>query len=631
MIHLSVSAKKDIKFLMIACVFLMVGMVFSADANAQSLTNGRVNPVYLRYLEDMRNGNGERWNVVPDLFVPDFEVEVGYGGIANLPETYNLVEDGVATQIKNQGTDGICWAYAITTAMESNLLKTQRKVANFSAKQLDYLIAPGTDYYDYIKGIDVLIETGSGSVRIGDIFEHALGDGISNFGFASFGLSSSSVPAEDSAFFAKMKTNDTGLQLYDSYGEFEDNNTIDMFISGISGSGDETFKPYSVPMSNELITGTKSDYMVKSYTQYYAEAITIDDIKEAVYNGGAVYVQSYAPGTDRCYDSATNTVVDMGVDVCGTEAHAMAVVGWDDNHAYTNPDTGLQETGAFILQNSWGNSDLLLDYGITYERLVEDGVIDHDGLSQEQIQRIRNAISNYNAYEFVYLAYDFEASPDNGGIIGFASIEMGDGEYDYVYDVTDMVDGFGDTGEQSGVVYTFDTGETKEQVKAVSFDVHFITLPLDMPVSIYLDNGSGYKKFGSVSVPKDMLSIRRTIVADKPTNVNGTYKVKLVLGDGVDLSGYESLFTVTAYADTAPLDGDDEDGGDGGDEGDDGKDEEEDEVDIKVPNTGWFVGGINGGIVTISLAMLGLGVAYIIYRAYAGRKEIFHRVKFDKK
>ena len=609
-------AKRSTESALLVGAVLMIGAVFGTSANAISLDDDKINPVYLDYLNDVRNGEGYKWKLIPNMYMPKSRGD-GYGADANLPSSYNLIEEDFATQLKNQGSDGICWAYALTTAMESNLLKTQGVSATFSAKQLDYLVANGTPYNNYVQSF------------LGEDAGHEIGGGY-NFSYASFGLSSSSVPADETRFFAKMKANDSTLDGYASWGEYEDFRRMNLVFN-------EDVPAYTTPMNGVLVSGTESDYYVSDYTQFYASSANVNEIKTAVYNNGAVYVGTQAPGTPNCYDVASNTVVDRGKDVCGVEhGHAMAIVGWDDSHVYTDPSDGTSKTGAFIMQNSWGSDELFQNYGVTYERLVESGAVNPSELTDEQIQAIKDRIANYNAYEYVYLAYEFESSERDGATIDFATVGMTKNEYDFVSDVTNEVDGLGGVSEDgsSEIIYTYEAGETPERIEAIAMTMHMIFVDGDTAATIYVDNGNGYVEFGSITVPKNV-SIKRTVVAEKNIDVSGVYKVKVVFENGESVGDYAPFFTTTVYANEAPADGGEDDGdGDnpGGSEGEDGgAEDDEDGEAIKVPNTGLFTGDFKGEYVLVSLAVVMLGASYVIHRIYVNRKSIFHKVKFDKK
>ena len=601
-------------------VVLGMGMLCAANVGAASFNDGmRINQVYLEYQEDVQNGMAYRWKLIPNKYVP-VGVDEGYGGDAELPSSYNLRDEGVVTQIKNQGSDGICWSYAIITAMESNL-KKQGISEEFSAKQLDYLLAPGTGYYSYMS-------TMFGASR-------SLG-GAGNFTMASLGLSSRSVPASEAGFFAIMKENDSELSGYSSYGQFQDFNRIDMYLYNNDG------EPYTVAMESDKITEADSEYIVDEYEHYYAKSATVSAIKNAVYNNGAVYVGTYM-GAPNCYDITSDnilTIVDRGGNVCSEEyGHGMVVIGWDDNWTYKDPASGNTKQGAFILQNSWGENDLLEEYDITYERMVETGVWVPDEHTEEENESYRRYLEGYNgAYTYLYLAYDFEDDPDNGSTIDFASLKMAENNYKYFYDLTDEIEGFGTTANDEGeIVYVYDTDGGEEQIDAIAIELHGVMAPSAMNATVYVDSGEGYKLFGSTTVPQG-IAVRHIVEAKKKFKIKDEFRVKVqytIDGQAIEnIDTYYPYFTTTVYANDVSADGDGDDEGDDGDgenEGEDTNSEDEEEEVIKVPNTGLFTGGIRNGIFVVSLMMLGVGAIYVAYVVHKNRKEIFHKVDFDKK
>ena len=66
--------------------------------------------------------------------------------VTSFPEYYNLRNEGYLTPIKNQGTDGNCWAFAAMAALESALLKATGVSYDFSENNLKNLAAKFSDY-----------------------------------------------------------------------------------------------------------------------------------------------------------------------------------------------------------------------------------------------------------------------------------------------------------------------------------------------------------------------------------------------------------------------------------------------------------------------------------------------------
>ena len=83
----------------------------------------------------------------------------------------------------------------------------------------------------------------------------------------------------------------------------------------------------------------------KYVTGYRLVAVTTTDIKDAVYNHGAVSVAMY--WTDSNYRPATNVYYST---LHGTPNHLVCVVGWDDSIDHPIGSG----SGAWIVKNSWG-------------------------------------------------------------------------------------------------------------------------------------------------------------------------------------------------------------------------------------------------------------------------------------
>ena len=149
---------------------------------------------------------------------------------------------------------------------------------------------------------------------------------------------------------------------------------------------------------------------------------TIKKIKNDIVNYGALEVDSYFDLTNCGYlDSAAKNVIliDKGKDICDTDkAHAMTVVGWDDNFEYRDGETA--KNGAFIVQNSSGKD-------------LED------------------------QYEF-YFAYDSDFA-----IYAVNSVDER-GKYGEILDYTDATERYID--EDGSIVYRFATGE-KEKISKI--------------------------------------------------------------------------------------------------------------------------------------------------------------------
>ena len=108
-----------------------------------------LNPKYIEYLNlsDEEKNNIE---LLPDVYITDYEVNKSFSE-STLPSSYDLRNvDGknFVSSIKNQGSTGICWAFASIENVETLLMKQKGQsysdiVPKFSVRQMDY--ATSTD------------------------------------------------------------------------------------------------------------------------------------------------------------------------------------------------------------------------------------------------------------------------------------------------------------------------------------------------------------------------------------------------------------------------------------------------------------------------------------------------------
>ena len=607
------------KIAMIAGVLGIGGLMFGNSVSAMSHSDAMViNPVYQQYLQDVSVGRGANWKLIPNKYkyIGDYG---GKGSDAALPASYNLVEDGYGTTLKNQGFDGDCWAFATTTAIESNLKKTQGITTEISPKQLDYLMAEGSPYYSFLH----------------DNFgvSRSLGEG-GNFAIASFAAGGKSTPILEKNFFAKMQANDPELEDYSSWYVYQTNLVQNAVLNEIENSYfdfDNGFAggSYTESMNIESVMD-EPDYTVAKYRHYMGDKDLVETIKEDVYQYGAVYVGTIAPGTEDCYDEDTKTIVDLGSNVCSEESgHAMAIVGWDDNHTYTDPSDGSTKTGAFLLQNSWGKSDIF--DGSNEEFLDIDDILflaafdAESEFSEDEEEEVRSMLENYDADEYVWFGYDFDDS--ESGWVDFASIqETKKNNYDKVYDSINQAEGLGTEGKSTESVYTFSTDGATEYVDAISVATHLAAYNADVEYVVYVDptgTGNSYKEEGSVIIPMGEMG-QETVELKSPVEVTGTFKVKVegkAFGEVQEFDNEDLAYrTVTVYVtgddivvpNTAGVD--------------------EVVLDATAPNTGLFTGENSfarfGGVVAIASMI----TASLFGRvAYKNRKSLFHRVGFKKK
>lgn len=230
-----------------------------------------------------------------------------------LPESYDLRSFGRVTSVKNQGTQGLCWDFAATASMESNILSQPdlaKKAGENPQLSLD------------------LSEAGN-------------------------------------AWYFHTNIDDEESVLYDDYKKDPSKGTDGGFTQYVAdslaagyGAYPESLMPYD-EWENGYSEALRfySDYRLKDYNE-----LTYDEdiIKKSIMENGAVTV------TYNCFSSNTYTVdgmeayYDNGTPIYGEfeQSHVVAIVGWDDSFSKKNfnPDMQPQNDGAWLCKNSWGEN-----------------------------------------------------------------------------------------------------------------------------------------------------------------------------------------------------------------------------------------------------------------------------------
>jgi len=91
--------------------------------------------VFVTDIPSLVIGNG---NVTPIEYVSSYN--------GSLPSSYDLRKLGYVTSVKNQGSDGNCWAFAALASLESCVLKATNVSYDFSEQNMKNLMASYSDY-----------------------------------------------------------------------------------------------------------------------------------------------------------------------------------------------------------------------------------------------------------------------------------------------------------------------------------------------------------------------------------------------------------------------------------------------------------------------------------------------------
>lgn len=248
-----------------------------------------------------------------------------YGSAAEtdtVPESYDLREQGIITSVKDQGSDGMCWAFATLGAAESHLLKYyETDLDNINDMDLS---EEQVGYYLYTPDPQPLSPT------YGDaIIQAKKGASGGNALHASFFLST--VGIQEEAYLP---------------------------YQGCSGFDSE----YQRKQTAYRMTGSETMLSVQTDSERKT-------IKKRMMQNGGIYVAFHSSGANY-YDNGTTYAYYQSDSSYYNANHAVLLIGWDDNYAKENFDPKEQpkNNGAWLVKNSWGDGKLDDGYfWISYE------------------------------------------------------------------------------------------------------------------------------------------------------------------------------------------------------------------------------------------------------------------------
>ena len=295
-----------------------------------------LNPQYVEYLS-LSNEEQKEYGFIPQNIIIDYVY--GSNKISEeLPSTFNLTNvngKNFVTPPQDQ-FGGLCWAYSSTAQVESLLLlkndvSYSSDTTIFSERQLDYATSKNGIIGDYTLYPYRLLYDEGGAY-----------DWPWNVEVDGLGLVDISWEKE----------------IQDSTKQQEAHN-----VYNFNNSLYEVDGTVNVPSLNMLELDKDSETDMAKRKEY------LDTVKGIIKNYGGAVAGSISP-TGNCSISSGNTRLIFDNDKCTTGgAHAMQMVGWDDNYEYTfcensnsisnNIDYCPEENivkgkGVWILKNSWG-------------------------------------------------------------------------------------------------------------------------------------------------------------------------------------------------------------------------------------------------------------------------------------
>lgn len=340
--YLPEPAKKYIKD-----TYQNTGQILKTEKNKVS-NQPYLNPEYVTYLS-LTKEEQKQYAIIPEQILLDYTYSNSKYLLSaeNIPEQFDLRNvngKNFTTPNKNQGGLGLCWAFGTIGQIESLLLIQNNKTytteaESFSERQIDYATADDglTDnkpLYDY---------------------NRILGDG-GTFQYAT------SVMADS------LGLADTSWKEYDD----DDYESMEMNqVYNFSNSKYEVISTITYPNLNlsDLDLSKEED---KKLRENY-----LNNLKSIIMQYGGAYIGTADP-TGKCSISLRGSRFIYDDGICASAGHAMQVIGWDDNYEYsicsgtknesgylhinsntTNCNGGQVITGkgAWLLKNSWGNSN----------------------------------------------------------------------------------------------------------------------------------------------------------------------------------------------------------------------------------------------------------------------------------
>ena len=325
-----------------------------------------LNPKYVEYLE-LSVDEKKKLEVIPQVYTYDY---VSNKNTTSNFEPYYKLNN---LTVKDQGTLGICWAFATISSIETNILTTglSTNVVNFSERQLDYAMANAITEVDNPYAVSEIINN---TPSYYELSSHELGSGAS--------------------FVEAYKYLNMG---------------ISPIKEEIWGEYDNSHKTRSI---NEVLNYDNIDYQVSSYiiygdniygiSNYPSDLKTqfMDALKNHIINYGSLYIVTISPDRNAgsCFDSSRSYINydESNLDCRNASYHAMAIVGWDDNYG---------SNGAWILKNSWGNSYTYLYMDYESDFFDTSGVIKVDAKNWDNgynFTKTNKTVYSSNSYEVTY-------------------------------------------------------------------------------------------------------------------------------------------------------------------------------------------------------------------------------------
>ncbi len=289
--------KRMLSICLAAC-FMFIGSVGMAaeETDDLRLEVAPLNPYYEAYLE-LDESEREEW-IPPTMFEVLPSAQNAIMPMAELPQKYDLRDEGAVPEVRDQLDSGSCWAFAGLSSLESYLMRKYDKKYQFSPRHLEY----------------------------SQVYQ--MRDGVNEEAFN---------------------------RVADSGGSPE---MLEAYLYRGAGPVEETSMPFSDEVESLYLADIDKatcdvrlmDFQYLPYdTNSQSQDSIITNIKNAVKNKGTVDININFNYAQFNADTGALYVEDTPL-----SNHAVSIVGWDDTFSRTNFVTDPGRDGAWIVQNSWG-------------------------------------------------------------------------------------------------------------------------------------------------------------------------------------------------------------------------------------------------------------------------------------